>query len=217
MSNIRIIIADDHGLVRAGLRSLVKEMAGIEVVAEAADGREVLRLVAIHHPHIVLMDILMPELNGLDATARLTASAPDTRVIMVSMHSTADYVLQALRSGAVGYVLKDSGSTELEQAIRAVARGEMYLSAAVSKHVVAGFLHGTTSTAEAGQHLTLRQREVLQLIAEGNSTKEIARKLGIGTKTVETHRMQLMNTLDIHDVAGLVRFAIRTGLIPPDA
>jgi DNA-binding NarL/FixJ family response regulator len=203
--------------VRAGLRSLVKEMAGIDVVAEAADGREVLRLVAIHHPLIVLMDILMPELNGLDATARLTASAPDTRVIMVTMHSTADYVLQALRSGAVGYVLKDSGSTELEQAIRAVARGEMYLSAAVSKHVVTGFLHGTTSTAEAGQQLTLRQREVLQLIAEGNSTKEIARKLDIGTKTVETHRMQLMNTLDIHDVAGLVRFAIRTGLIPPDA
>jgi len=216
MKNIRIIIADDHGLVRAGLRSLVKEMAGIEVVAEAADGREALRLVATHHPQIVLMDIMMPELNGLDATARLAASAPETRVIILSMNSAAEYVLQALRSGAAGYVLKESGPTELEQAIHAVARGEMFLSAAVSKHVVTGFLKGSSSVGESGERLTTRQREVLQLIAEGNSTKQIAAKLGIGVKTIETHRMQLMDALDIHDVAGLVRYAIRTGIIHPD-
>ena len=125
-------------------------------------------------------------------------------------------VLQALRSGAAGYVLKESGPTELEQAIHAVARGEMFLSAAVSKHVVTGFLKGSSSVGESGERLTTRQREVLQLIAEGNSTKQIAAKLGIGVKTIETHRMQLMDALDIHDVAGLVRYAIRTGIIHPD-
>jgi DNA-binding NarL/FixJ family response regulator len=214
MRPIRVLLADDHRLVRAGIRSLLLQLPGVEVVAEAADGREVLRLAAELRPDVVLMDIMMPELNGLDAAARLAASQPGTRVIILSMNSTEEYVLQALRAGAAGYVLKDASPGELEQALRAVAGGETYLTPAVARHVVAGFLH--PSGARPLDRLTPRQREVLQLIAEGNSTKEIAKKLGIGIKTAETHRGQLMDALDIHDVAGLVRYAIRMRLIEPD-
>ncbi len=223
MDVTRVLLADDHELVRAGFRSLVQSFGGVEVVAEADDGREALRLIEIHRPHIVLMDIMMPGLNGLEATAQIAKDYPKTRVIILTMNAAEEYVLRAMRVGAAGYLLKDGNPAELEQAIRAVARGETFLSSKVSKHVVAGYVHGKgrpngddndlSRRDGAADKLTLRQREVLQLIAEGNTTKEIAKKLSISVKTVETHRMQLMERLDIHDIAGLVRFALRSGLI----
>ena len=209
-------MADDHDLFRAGIRSLLQALAGIEVVAEAGDGREALRLCQAHHPDVVLMDIMMPELNGLDAAARLAAISPSTRTIILSMNAHEEYVLQALRAGAAGYLLKNISPTEFEQAIRAVARGETYLSPAISKHVIAAYLQRVGGEGSSLERLTPRQREVLQLIAEGNTTKAIARKLGLGAKTVEMHRTQLMDALDIHDIAGLVRYAIRMGMITPD-
>jgi DNA-binding NarL/FixJ family response regulator len=223
MDVIRVLLVDDHDLVRAGFRSLVQSFDGIEVVAEADDGREALRLIEIHRPHIAVMDIMMPGLNGLEATARIAKEFPKTRVIILSMNAAEQYVLKAMRVGAAGYLLKDGNPEELEQAIRAVSRGETFLSSKVSKHVVSGYVQGKTRTVsdanglpaayEATHKLTQRQREILQLIAEGNTTKEIAKKLSISVKTVETHRMQLMERLDIHDIAGLVRFALRSGLI----
>jgi DNA-binding NarL/FixJ family response regulator len=214
---IRVILADDHDLVRAGIRSLLQNLVGIEIVAEAGNGREALRLSETHRPDVVLMDIMMPELNGLDATARLTAMLPNVRTIILSMHASEEYVLQAMRAGAVGYLLKNISPLELEQAIRAIARGETYLSPAVSKHVIAGYLQRTGSGVLSSlERLSPRQRETLQLIAEGHTTKEIAQDLNIGIKTVEMHRTQLMEALDIHDIAGLVRYAIRMGLVSPN-
>jgi len=164
-----------------------------------------------------LMDIMMPELNGLDATARLAAMLPNVRTIILSMNTSEEYVLQALRAGAAGYLLKNISPSELEQAIRAAARGETYLSPAVSKHVIAGYLQRTGGGVLSSlERLSPRQRETLQLIAEGHTTKQIALKLNIGVKTVEMHRTQLMEALDIHDIAGLVRYAIRMGVITPD-
>ena len=224
MNAIRIILADDHTLVRGGIRALLQDLPGTQVIAEASDGREALRLVEIHRPDIILMDIAMGGMNGLEATNRLVKEFPHVRVIILSMHTNEEYVLQALRAGASGYLLKDAGIAELELAIKAVARGETYLSPPVSKHVIANYVRrvGGEGQGEAGneispiERLTLRQREILQLIAEGHTTQEIAQKLDISVKTVETHRMQLMERLDIHDVAGLVRFAIRVGLITLD-
>ncbi|MGE3807131.1 MAG: response regulator [Gemmataceae bacterium] len=216
MKPIRVLIVDDHALVRAGIRSLLKELTSVEVIGEASNGREALTMLETHHPDVVLMDIMMPELNGLDATARICAAHPRIRVIILSMNATEEYVLQSLRAGAAGYLLKDISPSELEQAIRAVAQGESYLTSAVSKHVVAGLLQRADPGRGSLDRLTPRQREVLQLIAEGNTTKQIARKLGISVKTAETHRMQLMDSLDIHDVAGLVRYAVRMGVITPE-
>jgi DNA-binding NarL/FixJ family response regulator len=196
----------------------------VQVVAEASDGREALRLVKTYQPDVVLMDIAMAGLNGLEATARVTKEFPAVRVIILSMHSTEEYVAQALRAGAAGYLLKDAAAAELELAVTSVARGETYLSPAVSKHVIADYLRRAGGGAAGGDEgtpspaalLTPRQREILQLIAEGHSTKEIAALLHLSVKTVETHRMQLMARLDVHDVAGLVRYAIRVGLVMPD-
>ena len=220
MKPIRVLLADDHNLVRAGIRALLQNFPDIQVVAEAENGREAMALIRTHNPDVVLMDIAMPELNGLDATAQLVKEFPKLRIIILSMHVTEGYVLAALRAGASGYLLKGAATSELELAIKAVARGETYLSSAVSKYVVDTFKRGaggaTTSTNEPGGRqidLTPRQREVLQLIAEGHSTKEIAQKLKISVKTAKTHRSELMRRLDIHDVAGLVRFAIQTGLV----
>ena len=216
MKPIRILLADDHTLVRAGICSLIKNMEGTEVIAEAGDGREALRLVRTHRPDVVLMDVAMPGLNGLEATARIAKKFPHVRVIILSMHINEEYVLQALRAGAAGYLVKGADAAELEIAIRAVARGETYLSPTVSKHVVTDYIQRISGETTSLELLTPRQREVLQLIAEGYSTKKIARTLKISVKTVETHRMQLMERLDIHDIAGLVRYAIRVGLVKPD-
>lgn len=212
MKPIKVLLADDHTLVRAGLRLLLQDCEDIEIVAEAKNGREALKYVDTLHPNVVLMDIMMPEMNGLDATARIAAAFPQTRVIILSMSASEEYVLQALRAGAAGYLLKDVDPAELEQAVRAVARGEKYLTPIVCKQVVEGYLQ-RAETQTSLEKLTPRQREVLQLIAEGNSTKQIAKKLNIAVKTAETHRTQLMDALDIHEIAGLVRYAVRMGVV----
>ncbi|HEX9742553.1 MAG TPA: response regulator transcription factor [Nitrospiraceae bacterium] len=216
MSPLRILLAEDHTLVRAGIRALLESLQGIEVVAEASDGREALRLVQAHHPDILLMDITMKELNGLEAAARLAKERSATRIIILSMHADQAYVHQALQAGAAGYLLKGSDLAELELALKAVARGDTYLSPAVSKNLVGDMLNGKRPTANPLDELTPRQREILQLIAEGRTTKEIAGRLDLSVKTIETHRGQLMERLDIHDVPGLVKFAIRVGLTQTD-
>jgi DNA-binding NarL/FixJ family response regulator len=216
MKPIRILITDDHALVRAGIRALVQNAAGIEVVAEASDGREALILIRSHHPDVVTLDISMPGLNGLEAAARIARDFPDVRILIVSAHANEEYVCQALRSGASGYLLKDAGAAELDLAVKALAKGEMYLSPAISKHVISDYVRRVGGEKGPLEMLTPRQREILQLIAEGNTTKEIAKKLHISIKTVETHRMQLMDRLDIHDIAGLVRYAVRVGLVEPE-
>lgn len=210
---MRVLLADDHTLVRAGLRKLLESLPDIEVVGEAEDGLAMLTLIEKRHPNLVLMDIAMPGLNGLEAAARLTKTYPQIRVLILSMHQNEDYVRQALRNGAAGYLLKDAAPVELELALKAIFRGETYLSPAVSKGVVSNYVQRLRTEETPGEALTPRQREVLQLIAEGRSTKDIARRLDISIKTVETHRSQLMKQLDLHDIAGLVRYAIRTGLI----
>jgi DNA-binding NarL/FixJ family response regulator len=213
---IRLLLADDHALVRAGFRALAQNLADVEVVAEATDGREALALIEAHQPDVVLMDISMSGLNGLEATAQAAKDFPSVRIIILSAHTNEEYVSQALRAGAAGYLLKDAAITELELAIRAVARGETYLSPAISKPVISGYVRRVGGEAGALELLTPRQREILQLIARGKTTKEIAGLLHLSVKTVETHRLQLMDRLDIHDVAGLVRYAIRVGLVKPD-
>lgn len=216
MMPIRILLADDHTLIRAGLRSLLQGLPDIQVVAEASDGREALALVEAHRPDVMLMDIAMPGLNGLQATALVAREYPGTRVIILSMHRDEEYVRQAVLAGALGYLLKDSGTAELELAIRAVIRREPYLCSAVSKYVLADYARYVGGEPGPDEPLTRRQREVLRLIAEGQTTKSMARALGISVKTVETHRAQLMDRLGIHDVAGLVRHAIRIGLVKPE-
>jgi len=212
---IRILLADDHVLVRAGLRALLENLTGCQIVAEASDGNEVLRLLEVNQPDIVLMDIAMPGLNGLEATAHIVKEFPTVRVIILSMYANAEYVRRALRAGALGYLVKDASAKEFEFAIRSVAQGEAYLSAAAAKHRSIR-KEPQTNTDGAIEHLTPRQREILKLIAEGYTTLEIAQLLNISVKTAETHRTELMERLDLHDIAGLVRFAIRTGLLPPD-
>ena len=177
MSAIRVVLADDHALVRAGIRSLIASIPGVEVVAEAGDGHELLGLVDKLRPRIVLMDIAMPGLNGLEATARLARSHPETAVIILSMHAAEEYALQALRAGASGYVLKDADLSELELALNAVARGQTYLSPAMSKHLVSDYRRRVAEQPDPLDRLTPRHREVLQLIAEGQTTKEIAARI----------------------------------------
>jgi DNA-binding NarL/FixJ family response regulator len=210
---IRVLLADDHALVRAGIRSLLNAMAEVEVVAEASSGEEALELAQTSRPDVVLMDIAMKGITGLEAAARMRDRVPEVRVVILSMHSGEEYVLQALRAGAAGYLLKDAATGELELALRSVMRGESWLSPAVSRQVVEGYVRSGESAPEV---LTARQREVLRLVAGGKSTKEIAFLLNLSVKTVETHRAQIMERLGIRDVAGLVRYALRTGLVPPD-
>jgi DNA-binding NarL/FixJ family response regulator len=210
---VRVLVADDHALFRAGIRKLLQSFGGIEVVGEAADGHEALRLGSTVRPDVLLMDIGMPGLNGVEAAARLTREGPPPRVIILSMHTGEEHVLRAVRAGAAGYLLKDAPPAELEAAVRAVARGEIYLSPAVSRYVVEDYVRRAAGDRSPLDRLTSRQREVLQLIAEGNTTKAIAARLGLSVKTVETHRAQLMERLEARDVAALVRLAIRVGLV----
>jgi len=214
MKPLRVLLADDHVLVRAGIHSLLNQLDGIDVVGEASNGREALELVEMHRPGVVLMDIDMPELNGLDATARIVSRFPSVRVIILSVHGTEEHVLQALRAGAAGYLLKNISPAELDHAIRSVNEGNNHITDSVAKHVVARLVEG--ARIGSPDRLTVRQREVLQLVAEGNTSKEIATKLGISVKTAESHRAELMQTLGIHDTAGLVRYAIRVGIVSPD-
>ena len=210
MGKLRIVVADDHTLVRAGLVTLLTRMPDVEVAGEAADGREALKLVKELRPDLAILDISMPELNGLDAAQRMHDSSPKTKVIILSMHANEEYVAQALKAGAAGYLLKDAATVELDMAIKVVAQGQFYLSPSISRQVVDSYLHGGPSGLDL---LSPRQREILQLIAEGKSTREIAETLHLSVKTIETHRAQLMERLDIHDVAGLIKYALRKGLI----
>jgi DNA-binding NarL/FixJ family response regulator len=212
----RVLLADDHSLVRAGLRKLLESVPDLEVVGEVGDGLALLALVAQLQPDLVLMDIAMPGLNGLETTARVMKDWPRTRVLILSMHQNEEYVRQALRHGAAGYLLKDAAPLELDQALAAVLRGDTYLSPAVSKGVLNDYVQRLRSEEPPAAQLTPRQREVLQLVAQGLSTKEIARRLDLSVKTVDTHRTQMMKQLDIHEVAGLVRYAMRVGLISPE-
>ena len=220
MKQARIVLAEDHGLVRAGIRSLLAELADVQVVAEAAEGIEALRLILEVRPDIVLMDISLPGLNGLEVAAQIIKERPEIRVIILSMHANPEYVIHALEIGVAGYLLKDSGLTELGLAIRSACRGKTYLSPAICKQVVVDYVARRSGRTEEtkGQSgpynlLTSRQRQILQLIAEGYTTKEIAVKLDVSVKTAEAHRTQLMERLNIHEVAGLVRYAIRSGIV----
>lgn len=215
---IRVILADDHTLVRAGIRALLEKLPGVEVVGEADDGRDVLNLVKQHRPDAVLMDITMPGLNGLDAAARMAKEFPGVRVIILSMHDNEEYVWRALKAGAAGYLLKKAAMAELATALQRVTLGEFYLSQEISARLPKNFaLDGIASRKSLLDQLTGRQREILQLIAEGKNTKGIAELLKISPKTIEYHRMKLMDCLNLHDVPGLVRFALRMGLIPQES
>jgi DNA-binding NarL/FixJ family response regulator len=215
MKPVRVLLADDHSLVRAGIRSLLEKIPGIEVVGEASNGREALELVKIRTPDIVLLDVAMSELGGLEALPRIHKSYPRTKVIILSAHANEEYVIRALRSGASGYMLKNAATAELELALDAVAHDKTYLSPSISCTVIAGYLDRIGGESGPLEQLTARQREILQMIAEGKNTKEVASTLGISVKTVEAHRLQLMARLGIHDVPGLVRYAIRSGLVSP--
>ena len=215
---IRVILADDHTLVRAGIRALLEKSPDVEVLAEAGDGREVLKLALAHAPNVVLMDIAMPGLNGLEATVRLLKELPKVRVIILSMHHNEEYVWQALKAGAAGYLLKKAATAELAAALQCVLHGEIYLSQEIAARLPKNFaLDGIAKRKSPLDQLTGRQREILQLIAEGQNTKQIAELLKVSPKTVEYHRMKLMTGLNVHDVPGLVRFALRVGLIPPES
>ncbi len=216
MAPLRVVLAEDHVLVRAGLRSLLDGIVGVEIVGEASDGQETLRLVAERRPDVLVLDISMPGLNGLDVCARVTRDQPATRVLILSMHQNREYVHQALRAGAAGYLLKQGDPAELELALRAVQRGDSYLSPAVSAAVISALDGGVPQPPGALDRLTPRQREVLQLVAEGATTKDIAQRLNLSVKTVETHRTELMRRLEVHDLASLVRFAVRSGLVSAD-
>jgi DNA-binding NarL/FixJ family response regulator len=192
-------------------------MDGIEVVAEAADGHEALKLIASHRPDIILTDIAMHGLGGLELAEQITHADPPTKVVILSMHKDEEYVRRALIAGVSGYLLKDSDTEELGLALRAVARGETYLSPAVSKHVIADYRRQAVALSGSASTLSARQREVLQMIAQGLTTKAIASKLGISSKTVEWHRSLMMDRLDIHDVVSLVRYAIRAGIIDAES
>ena len=205
----RLLLADDHHIVRQALRGLL-EAAGHEVIGEASDGHEALRLARTLNPDIAVLDLSMPLLNGVDAAREMRRLSPGIRTILLTMYTDKGYVLQALRAGARGYVLKTQAAEDLISAIREILRGETYLSPGVAASVVDAFLENTDETADP---LTARERQILQLVAEGNTTKEIARLLNVSFKTAESHRNHIMKKLDIHEVAGLVRYAIRKGLL----
>lgn len=219
---IRVIIVDDHDLVRAGFISLLKNLSGIQIIAEAGEGYEALRLIKENKPDVVLLDIAMPGLNGLEVADRIRKEFPEVRVIILSMYVNEEYVLQAMRVGAAGYLMKDSKSEELELAIKTVASGKTYLSSPVSKKVIEDYIKQPLKTGSIAnrngvyERLTPRQREVVQLITEGYTTKEIAKKLNLSVKTIDAHRTQIMERLDIHDIASLVRYAIQMGIVKID-
>ena len=218
MTPIRLLLVDDHGMVRAGIRALLSNLAGMTVVGEAGDGHTALIAIAAQRPDVVLLDIGLPGLNGLEVTARVVRDYAPTRVIILSMHANEEYVAQALHNGATGYLLKGSLPGELEIAIRAVAQGETYLSPPVSRQVVLAYLDRVrVDTPASADGLTARQREILQRIAEGYTTAAIAATLHVSSKTVEAHRANLMARLKIYDVPGLVRYALRHGLIDSES
>jgi len=207
---IRILLADDHALVRQGLSMLLAAQPDMQIVGQAGNGREAVELGGKLHPDVAVIDVAMPELNGIEATRRLAEVSPRTRVLALSMHKDSVYVREILRAGARGYLLKDSSDTDLLAAVRAIARGEGYISPRVSEAVLSDYRRHVTDTLDL---LTGREREVLQLIAEGKTNKEIAAALNLSVYTVEAHRGRVMEKLNLHSTGELVRFALRSGLI----
>jgi DNA-binding NarL/FixJ family response regulator len=212
MKAIRVLLADDHQLVREGIRALLRSIVGVDVIGEAADGQSAVRLATEIRPDVILMDIMMPGMNGLGATEQIVKGESGARIIILSMNESDEFVLQAIRAGASGYLLKNAKTAELELALRSVAAGQTYLSPAVSGHVMEDSKRRMEEDSSTGS-LTPRQREVLVRVAEGSSSKQIASALGISVKTVEMHRRQIMTALGIHDIASLTRYAIRTGIV----
>ena len=212
----RIVLVDDHALVRAGIRSLLESISGIEVIAEVGNGLEALDIVRREKPDAILLDITLPGLNGLEVATRISSMDTGTRILMLSMHTGPEYVARALSAGALGYLFKDSAFEELSDALQHVMLGRRYLSRAIDADLVEQLMASSGSGQNELDVLTPRQRQVLQLVAEGLGTREVAEKLHVSIKTVESHRAQLMDRLDIHDVPGLVRFAIRTGIVNID-
>jgi len=208
---VRIVLADDHVVVRQGLRTLL-EREKFQVVAEASDGQEAIRLTEAHHPDIAVIDISMPILNGIDTVRELGRSCPKTKTILLTQHEEDQYIREALEVGVKGYVVKNQVASDLVHAIQQVSRGQFYLSPGVSRAVVEAY---RTKSSTPADPLTARERQVLQLIAEGKSTKDTASLLGISVKTAESHRMRLMQKLDIHETASLVRYAVRRGIVQP--
>jgi two-component system response regulator NreC len=206
---VRVLLADDHEIVRQGLRVLL-EREGFQVIGEASNGHEAVKLCEANHPEVAILDLSMPLLNGVDAAREIMKSNPRTKVVLLTMHTEDHLILESLRAGVTGYVLKTRAASELVQALRAVCRGEMFLTQSISRTIVQAFLH---NAPVPGTPISDRERQVLQLVAEGKTTKEIASLLGISVKTAESHRSNLMDKLNIHDTAGLVRYAIRIGLI----
>jgi DNA-binding NarL/FixJ family response regulator len=217
MTPIRIVLADDHDIVRAGIRGILVKQNNIEVVGEASNGREALQLARDLRPNMIVMDIAMPELNGLEATRQIVAAEVDVKVLILSMHSSRQFVSEVLKAGASGYLLKNNALRELPLAINAVANGKVYLSPGVAELVVEDYVRHVPATGKvAFATLSAREREVLQLLAEGKTSKEIANSLTVSVKTVESHRSQIMDKLGIRTVAELTKFAVREGLTPLD-
>jgi DNA-binding NarL/FixJ family response regulator len=213
----RILLADDHALVRAGIRALLESLPGVEVVGETGDGLEAVEHVRRDPPDAILLDITLPGLNGLEAAARIAKLDVPTRVLMLSMHASAEYAARALSAGAAGYLNKDSAFDELATALEEIFAGRRYLCRAIDAEQVQQFERRASTGESELDALTPRQRQILQLVVEGLGTRQIAERLFLSVKTVESHRMQMMQRLGIFDVPGLVRFAIRNGLVPPEA
>jgi two-component system, NarL family, response regulator NreC len=214
MSTIRVLIADDHKIIRDGLKALVEKESGMEVIAEAESGREAVHLVQKQHPNVVIMDVSMPDMNGIEATRKIMEETPGVRVIALSMHTDRQFILDMLEAGACGYVLKDRAFEELTTAIRQVARGNTYICSKVAGVVVTGYLDKTPGSSHAASSiLSPREHEVLQLLAKGMKAKVIAVRLNVSVKTIETYRRNIMDKLKLRSIAELTKYAVREGLV----
>ena len=217
MKKIKVVVADDHTILRQGIKALLDNQEEIEVVGEAKDGREAIKAIEELSPDVILMDIAMPGLNGLEATRRIKKKFPKTKVVVLTMHTNEEYIFQILNAGADGYLVKETAFQDLISAISSVHRGEAFMSPSISKKVMTDYIQRAQGEERVGfDTLTTREREILQLVAEGNSNKKIAEVLFISPKTVETHRAHIMDKLNIHDRAGLIKYAIRKGMINLD-
>lgn len=215
MTKTRILVADDHGIVRKGLRFLLERQEDMEVIGEAADGREAVHLAEQLHPSVVVMDIAMPQLNGIDAAAQILRSSPDTRVIILSMYADEEFLVRALTTGVKGYLLKDSAENDLVRAVRAAASGRCFFSPAIAKALAEDYVRQLQHKGlqDSYELLTQREKEILQLLAEGRSNKEVATVLNVSPYTVETHRTHLMQKLNLHNTAEIVLYAVRKKII----
>jgi two-component system response regulator NreC len=215
MNPIRILLADDHTVIRRGLRALLERQSGFTIVAEAADGREAVELAATLDPDVAVVDIGMPNVNGIEAAGRITDKRPETAVVILSMHADESYVLRALKSGARGYLLKDSPEEDLINAINAVHQGKAFFSPVISKMLAEDYIRQIRQRGveDSYELLTPREREILQMLGEGNSNKEVARKLNLSLHTIETHRGNLLEKLNLHSTAELILYAVRKGIV----